>query len=109
MPPSAAYVRREGSGGAVRVVLPEALHETVEGDVVGGDRAGLLALLHHHRIRGLRTVADGGLHRLPAVLVDQPPQLLELRVVTPSRHADTVASGLSRPAATARGCWDGPS
>src|SRR5437016_1730862 len=70
----------------VRVVLPEAFDETVEGDVVGGDGFGLLALADDDRVGRLGPGADRRPDGLPAVFVDQAAELLELRIISPPGH-----------------------
>src|SRR6266446_4930750 len=74
------------SQGQVRVVFPEAFDEAVEGDVVGGDRLLLLALADDDRVGRLGAGADRRPDRLPPVFVDQAPELLELRIVSPPGH-----------------------
>ena len=89
----------------VRVVFPEAFDEAVEGDVVGGDRLLLLALADDDRVGRLGAGADRRPDRLPAVFVDQAPELLELRIVSPPGHAAHPHAGRKRQ--PARRCSSG--
>src|SRR5688500_4133976 len=63
-------------GREVRVVFAEAFDEAVEGDVVGGDRLRLVTLADDDRVGCLGAGADRRPDRLPAVFVDQAPELL---------------------------------
>src|SRR5690242_21636257 len=93
--PTATYSRRayrpppgaaSGSGVAQAVVLHQALHEPVEGEVVAPELLALPVLLDGHDVEGLAAaLLLGHLDGLPAA-VDGLLELGHHRVVAPAGH-----------------------